>query len=47
MKDINHPEGIGIDPFSDAGLLYVADTGNSRVQVFKLENYSFIEMRKG
>jgi len=34
----NRLEGIGVDPYSDTGLVYVADTGNTRIQVFKLEN---------
>jgi DNA-binding beta-propeller fold protein YncE len=34
----NRPEGIGVDPFSDTGLVYVADTGNTRIQIFKLQN---------
>jgi DNA-binding beta-propeller fold protein YncE len=34
----NRPEGIGVDPFSGTGLVYVADTGNSRIQVFKPES---------
>jgi tripartite motif-containing protein 71 len=32
----NRPEGVGVDPYSNTGLVYVADTGNSRIQVFKL-----------
>jgi DNA-binding beta-propeller fold protein YncE len=33
---LNRPEGVGVDPYSNTGLVYVADTGNSRIQVFKL-----------
>jgi DNA-binding beta-propeller fold protein YncE len=33
----NRVEGVGVDQYSDTGLVYVADTGNSRIQVFKLE----------
>ena len=29
------PEGVGVD--KETGTVYVADTGNSRVQSFKLE----------
>jgi tripartite motif-containing protein 71 len=32
----NRPEGVGVDPYSNTGLVYVGDTGNSRIQVFKL-----------
>lgn len=32
----NRPEGVGVDPYSNTGLVYVAATGNSRIQVFKL-----------
>ena len=32
----NRPEGVGVDPYSNTGLVYVADTGNSRIQSFKL-----------
>ena len=33
----NRPEGVGVDPYSDTGLVYVAVTGNTRIQVFKHE----------
>jgi DNA-binding beta-propeller fold protein YncE len=36
----NRPEGVGVDRYSDTGLVYVADTGNSRIQVFNLEEQS-------
>ena len=33
------PEGVGVD--KDTGLVYVADTGNFRIQVFKPVASSF------
>jgi len=36
-RQFNRPEGVGVDPYSDTGLIYAADTSNTRIQVFKLE----------
>ncbi len=35
-KKFNSPKGIAVSPFLDDQLVYVADTGNNRIMIFKL-----------
>lgn len=35
-KKFNNPKGIAVSPFLDDQLVYVADTGNNRIMIFKL-----------
>ena len=38
----NRPEGVGVDPYSNTGLVYVADTGKVASRFSNLKNNHFL-----